>query len=153
MKIGQMMTKNVKTCQPTDPLDVAVRLMWEHDIGAVPVVDEVGRVIGIVTDRDACMAALTQSQPLHRLPCRIAMAKQVVTCHVDDTDVAVARIMAKNKVRRVPVVDHDQKPVGMVSLNDLALATAKGRDVPATEIAGTLAAISEHRPDGSSANV
>ena len=74
------------------------------------------------------------------------MSKHVVACRPEDTDVAVAKLMAKHQVRRVPVVDDNMKPVGLISLNDLALAMAKGRDVSAGEIAGTLAAICEHRP-------
>lgn len=146
MKIAQLMTRDVKTCRQTDTLDVAARLMWDYDLGAVPVTDDLGQVVGIVTDRDACMAALMQSQPLHRMPCSIAMTNHVVTCQPDDTDLAVARLMAKNKIRRVPVVDDAQRPIGMVSLNDLALAMSRNRGVAATEIAGTLAAICEHRP-------
>jgi CBS domain-containing protein len=145
MKTAQLMTRNVKTCRTTDTLDVAVRLMWEHDIGAVAVVDDVGQIVGIVTDRDACMAAYTQSQPLHCLPCTIAMSNHVITCRPEDTDAVVAKAMARNQVRRIPVVDDAQKPIGMVSLADLAVAMAKGRDIPAAEVASTLAAVSEHR--------
>jgi len=145
MKIAQMMSENVKTCRPTDTLDMAVRLMWDHDIGAVPIVDEIGQVVGIVTDRDACMAAFMQCQPLHCLPCTVAMSKHVVTCRPDDTDAAVASLMAKNKIRRIPVVDDAQRPIGMLSLNDLATAMMDGRHVLAQEVAGTLAAICEHR--------
>jgi CBS domain-containing protein len=53
--------------------------------------------------------------------------------------------MAKNKIRRIPVVDDAQRPIGMLSLNDLAIAMMKGRQVPAQEVAGTLAAICEPR--------
>lgn len=146
MKIAQMMTKNVKTCRQTETLDVAVKLMWDHDIGAVPIVDDFGQVVGIVTDRDACMAAYTQFQPLHHLTCTVAMSKHVVTCRPEDTDASVAKLMAKNKIRRIPVVDDQQRPTGIVSLSDLALTMAMGREIPAQEVAGTLAAICEHRP-------
>lgn len=145
MNIGQLMTKDLKTCRHTDLLDRAVKLMWEHDIGALPVVDDFGLLVGVVTDRDACIAAYMQRQPLQCVPVSVAMSKHVVTCTVDDTDEAVARLMAKHKIRRIPVVDEDQRPVGIVSIDDLALAMAKG-EIPSTEVAGTLAAISEHRP-------
>jgi CBS domain-containing protein len=146
MTIAEIMTKHAKTCLQTDTLDVAVKLMWDFDIGAVLVVDDSGQVIGLVTDRDACMAAYTQGQPLHCLQVAVAMTRHVVTCRPEDTDVSVARLMASNKIRRVPVVDDAQRPIGLVSLNDLALAMAKGRGVPASAVAGTLAAICEHRP-------
>jgi CBS domain-containing protein len=145
MNVAQLMSKDVKTCHQTDTLDVAVRAMWELDIGAVPVVDTLDQVIGIVTDRDACMAAFTQARPLHLVPCSVAMSKHVVTCRPEDTDVSVAKLMARNKIRRVPVVDDSQRPIGMITLNDLALAMARGRAIPASEVAGTLAAVCEHR--------
>ncbi len=145
-KISDIMTKTVRTCRQSDPLDAAVKLMWDFDVGAVPIVDDFGQVVGIVTDRDACMAAFTRGQPLHALPCRAAMSSHVVTCQLEDSDVAVAQLMAKNKIRRIPVVDDAQRPIGIVSLNDFAIAMATGEDVPASEVAGTLAAICARRP-------
>jgi CBS domain-containing protein len=148
MKISELMTRPVHTCRATDALDRAASLMWENDIGSVVVLDDTGRVIGMVTDRDACMAAYTCGVALRDIPVATAMAKHVVTCRPDDSDTAVAEIMAKHKIRRVPVVDQALQPVGVVSLNDLARTMARGREVPATSVAGTLAAISEHRqPD------
>ena len=148
MKISELMTRPVHVCRATDTLDNAASLMWQHDIGSIVVVDDAGQTIGMVTDRDACMAAMTCGVALHDIPVSIAMAKHVVTCRPEDTDAAVAEMMAKHKIRRVPVIDEAQQPVGIVSLNDLARTMARGREVPATSVAGTLAAICEHRqPD------
>lgn len=145
MKIAQLMTKDVKICSQTDMLDAAVRLMWDYDIGVLPVIDDTGQLIGVVTDRDACMAAFMQRQPLHCVPVSVAMTKHPVCCRPDDPDRVVASLMAKHKVRRIPVIDEQQRPIGVVSLNDLAVAMAKGRDIPTNEVANTLAAICEHR--------
>jgi CBS domain-containing protein len=145
MKISELMTRTVQVCRPTDTLDRAAGLMWDHDIGSVPVVDEHGRVIGMITDRDVCMAAYTCGCALHDIAIEVAMSRNVVTCGADDNETAVAEIMAKHKIRRVPVVDEAHRPVGMLSLNDLARTMARGRNVPATAVAGTLAAICEHR--------
>jgi CBS domain-containing protein len=145
MKISELMTRTVQVCCATDTLDRAAQLMWDHDIGVLPVVDEEGQVIGMITDRDACMAAYTRGGALCEIPVAVAMSKHVVTCGPDDSDAEVAELMAKNKIRRVPVVDDQHRPIGMLSLNDLARTMAHGRDVPATAVAGTLAAISEHR--------
>lgn len=151
MEIAQIMARDVKTCRITDMLDRPAKLMWDHDIGAIPIVDELGMLVGIVTDRDACMAVLLQGQPLHCLPVTVAMSKHVVTCRPEDTDDTAAKLMAKNKLRRLPVVDDAQHPIGMVSLTDLALAMRRSREVTAQEVAGTLAAICERRPAGSAA--
>jgi CBS domain-containing protein len=145
MQIAQLMTRDIQTCRETDTLDRAAKLMWDHDIGALAVLDDAGMVIGIVTDRDACMAAFMAGQPLHALPVSIAMNTHVVTCRPDDTVEVVARLMARHKIRRIPVVNDDQHPIGIVSLNDLALASARGSDIPRSKIADTLASICEHR--------
>lgn len=146
MKVADLMTVDVKTCQQTDTLEVAVRLMRDFEIRAVPVVDPLGRLVGIVTDRDACMAAYEQRQPLHWVPCAVAMSVPVITCRVNDEDTEVAEEMAEHKIRHVPVVDDAQLPIGMVSLDDLVLAVARGRGLLASDLAATLAAICEHRP-------
>lgn len=146
MKIAQLMTPDVKTCHPHDALERAVGLMWEHDIGVVAVVDAAGQLIAMITDRDACMAAYLQRRPLHDIPVSAAMTRHVVTCRSEDSDRVIAQLMAKHKIRRIPVVDDDHRPVGIISINDLAVAMARGREIPAAEIARTLAAICEHRP-------
>jgi CBS domain-containing protein len=145
MKIIQMMTRDVRTCHPSDTLEQAARLMWEHDIGSVVVIDDAKQVIGVVTDRDACMAAYLRGVPLFALSVAVAMSKHVVTCHAEEPALGVARLMAKHKVHRIPVVDDAQRLVGIVSLNDLAIAMTRLRDIPAADVAATLAAISEHR--------
>lgn len=119
--------------------------MWEHDVGVLPVVDDRGQVVAMITDRDVCMAAYTQSRPLYDIPASVAMNRHVVTCTPDDGEVAVARLMAKHKIRRIPVVDDAMRPIGIVSINDLALASARSKEMPSNELAKTLASISEHR--------
>jgi CBS domain-containing protein len=59
-----LMTTNAKSCGTMDNLERAAQIMWENDCGVVPVVDGSERVVGMVTDRDICMAAYTQGQPL-----------------------------------------------------------------------------------------
>ena len=145
MKISELMTRPVQLCRPTDTLDRAAQLMWDHDIGVLVVVDESGQVVGMVTDRDICMAAYTTGMALHHIEVAQAMAKHVVTCRPEDSDEAVQATMAKHKIRRIPVVDDANHPVGVLSLNDLARTMANGRDLPASAVAGTLAAICEHR--------
>ncbi len=56
MNVGDLMTRDVKTCRSHDSLDRAARIMWDHDCGCVPVVDANGKAVGMITDRDVCMA-------------------------------------------------------------------------------------------------
>lgn len=150
MKAAEVMTREVKTCGERDPLNRAARIMWEHDCGCVPVVSADNRVIGILTDRDICMAAYTQGLPLHAIKAESAMARTVVSCSPDDEITTVEDLMRQNKVRRLPVVDKDGRLSGIVSLNDLALEAerqrkAGGGELSGDEISETLRAICEAR--------
>jgi CBS domain-containing protein len=145
MKISNLMTKTVQTCRSVDTLAQAVQLMWDHDIGAVPVVDESGHVVGILTDRDACMAALTRGEPLHAIAVRDTMTLHPVTCTASAELGQVERKMRDHQVHRMPVVDDDGHPVGIVSLNDIACASQRNADISAKEVAATLAAVGAPR--------
>ena len=150
MKISQLMSKPVKTCHPDEPVSGAAGLMWDGDVGCVAVVDSHGQLVGVITDRDICMAAYTRGEPLHQIPVSAAMNKHVVTCRPDDNDTEVAALMGKHLVRRIPVVDDAQRPVGMLSINDLAIAaagngSAKKAEVSQQTVTSALAAICSHR--------
>ncbi len=147
MKINALMTKlpDIQTCLVDHTLAHAAQLMSDHDIGALPVVDDAGLIVGMITDRDALMAAYESGRPLSEIVVRDAMSADVVSCHEDDRDEDVAKLMANAQVRRIPVVDDTRKLVGMVSLTDLAQAMRGGRDVTAHEVADTLAEVSKPR--------
>lgn len=121
MNVDQIMSRRVYTCSSADSLNTAARLMWEHDCGAVPVVSETGELVGIITDRDICMAAYTQGKGLQAIPVAAAMAHQVYSCKASDTIEAAEQMMRRHQIRRLPVVDGGKRLVGFVSLNDLAL--------------------------------
>jgi len=151
MKVEQLMSRTVRTCRATETLNRAAQLMWENDCGCVPVVDEDGRAVGIVTDRDACMAAYTQGGPLDALPVGSAMARDLRSCRATDTIVEAESIMRAAQVRRLPVVDEAGRLIGLLSLNDIAREAARGRGtrpkpaVVAEELAATLTAICSPR--------
>ncbi|HEX4824100.1 MAG TPA: CBS domain-containing protein [Candidatus Polarisedimenticolaceae bacterium] len=140
MKIAEFMTQGVYTVHSHDTLEKAAGVMWEHDCGAVPVVDDDGRVVSMITDRDVCMAAYTQGQLLAAIPVASAMSQRCVSCNAEETAQAAERAMRQHQIRRLPVVDDMGRLVGIVSINDIVLeATTK----PA-EMAVTLAAICRH---------
>lgn len=147
MKVEQLMRRTVETCRPGDSLNRAAQLMWEHDCGSVPVVDDDGRAIGIVTDRDVCMAAYTQGGALAALPVASAMARSLHTCRPGDTIGEAERIMRLAQVRRLPVVDVENRVVGILSLGDLAaeatreLTGRRRRTVRSDVVGETLGAI------------
>ncbi|HKO93436.1 MAG TPA: CBS domain-containing protein [Polyangiaceae bacterium] len=148
--VGSVMTRNVVTCTGSDTLHRAAQLMWDRDCGAIPVVDAHGRAVGLVTDRDLCMAAYTRGRPLSAISVSSLLSARLYTCTVTTSlDEAIAR-MAAHRVRRLVVVDaKDQKLVGMLALADLAVySRSLARTSPAAPllIAELLASLSERVP-------
>ena len=148
MKVSQIMQRSAQSCDANQTLDAAARIMWENDCGSVPVTDSVGRLVGILTDRDICMAAYLQGGPLHTLYVGSAMANQVFSCTPDDSLAECHAIMREHQVRRLPVVDGDGKLVGMLSLHDLVRNAAneprRGK-VSFADVGETLQAVSKPR--------
>lgn len=145
MKVEQVMTKDVYTVRVIDALDRAVELMREHDIGSLPVVDERGHVVGMLTDRDICMATYTHDLPPRGISVELVMSPRPVTCAPLDDLAVVEQDMRRRQVHRVPVVDDDGHPVGILSIDDLARAAHRGALNP-VEVAETLAAVSAPHP-------
>jgi len=149
MKVEELMTRDVRACGRYDSLNSAAHIMWEHDCGCVPVVDAERHVVGVVTDRDVCMAAYTQGQPLAAMLVNAAMAKDVATCTPEDSVAGAEAIMKARQVRRLPVVDAAGRLVGLLSFNDIARHAARERKtrgkraIAADEIVHTLGAICE----------
>ena len=149
MQIKEIMTQPVVTCPLDTTLDQAARLMWEFDCGIIPVTAADGRLVGVVTDRDICMAAYTQGALLSAIPVSTAMAKQVVAVHGEELIEQAEHLMRESQIRRVPVLDAENRPVGIVSMNDLArLAARAHKRVVDHELVLTLAAVCKPRGNG-----
>ena len=147
MKVADSMTRDVRACSVHDSLNAAARVMWENDCGCVPIVDSQGRLVGIVTDRDICMAAYTQGVPLEAIPLERVMAARVISCaRTDELDTA-HRLMRKHEIHRLPVVDSRGRLTGILSLSDIVNQASKPGAEPseAVEIIATLSAIRKRR--------
>ena len=145
MKVQELMVQEVRSCSAHDDLTAPARIMWEADCGSVPVVGEDGAVVGMLTDRDLCMAAYTTGRPLAQLRVADVMAREVRSCRPQDDLQEAEETMRSAQVRRLPVVDGGRL-VGILSLNDLALAAAderrrRSRGATPQEVAGVLAAV------------
>ena len=128
MKVNDIMTASPEACRPDDNLATAVELLWKADCGVLPVVDHSGRVAGILTDRDICIALGTRNVRASNLRVGTVMRTTVHTClPTDDVLVALSQ-MTDRRVRRLPVVDDGGRLVGVVSLNDAVLAAGAGRN-------------------------
>lgn len=146
MKISDVMTRNPRTCPADATCADAARALWESDCGSMPVVDPEGRLIAMITDRDICMAALTQGKALHAVPVWVAASRDVVAAADTDAVEAARTLMDSRRVRRIPIIDDDRRVVGVVSMHDLvrhARTGAGNGGVRAGAVVHTLASIGQ----------
>jgi CBS domain-containing protein len=143
--------KSAKTCTPNSTLNEAARIMWDANCGAVPVVDDAGTLLGMVTDRDVCMAAYTRGQALSSINVESAMSRQLATTSPKASVLSVMQLMRARQIRRVPVVGDSARFVGIIALADIALhLEQQGSLSPnaAAELARTLADVSKPAAPG-----
>jgi CBS domain-containing protein len=150
MKVKEVMTENPKACTLTDNLAEVARMMWEADCGIVPVVAEGGKVVGLITDRDICMGAMTKGQNVSNIAVEDVVSGKVFTCKADDDIHSALDTMRENKVRRLPVTAADGQLQGMLSMNDVMLRAEetrdkKARDVSYGDVINTFKSICQHR--------
>lgn len=148
MKVQDVMTSDVTTCGPEDSTSHAAHLMWEHDCGIIPVIDTERHPIGVITDRDVCMAGYTSGRSLAEIRVGEVMSRIVEVCQAEDSLGVAETAMRRRHVRRLPIIDSAGRLVGLLSLSDLSRRAAEmgvqatdglGRD----EVAETLASICE----------
>lgn len=144
--VRSLMTAAVRTCRVEDCLADAARVLWDDDCGALPVLSN-DRVVGMLTDRDVCMATYTQGKSPAELRVEAAMSRQLFSCAPDESVGSALGIMSDKRVRRLPVIDAEGELVGVLSLADVA-RWARSLTNPAIDSAltETLAAICARRP-------
>lgn len=138
MRVFEFMTRNVECARPDESLATAAQKMRDLDIGALPVCDDHGGLVGMITDRDITIRATANGGNPESTFVRDVMTPQIL--YVFDSQLATqaAEIMKQNQIRRLPVLNRGKRLVGIVSLADLAI------DAQDEELAGaTLEAISE----------
>jgi CBS domain-containing protein len=151
MHVRDLMSTPVHVCSSKDTADRAANLMWEHDVGSIPVVDSEAGLLGVVTDRDLAMAAHLRNQHLSEIPVASVMGPRPFTCAPGDTLAQAEQTMAAHQVHRLPVVE-DGLVVGMLSTNDLVRAASAGwRQYKSAALVQTLAAIAAPRRASSDA--
>lgn len=131
--VQDVMNNNLKSLPKSASIWEAANMMRENDIGDVVVIGEDSKILGIVTDRDIVVRAIAQGKDPSTTKLEEITSKDLVTVSsTDDADQAV-RLMREKAIRRLPVVDGD-RPVGFVSIGDLALA--KDRESALADISG-----------------
>jgi CBS domain-containing protein len=151
MKVQDVMTKTVASCRPSANLAAATALMWEYDCGLLPVVSDQGRVIGVITDRDICIALGTRNQRACEIKVSDVAYRVAVLCNADDDLRSALKIMAAERVRRLPVVNQGGALVGILSLDDVTLRARHHGDtdrppVSFEDVMNTLRAIYKRGP-------
>src|SRR5512132_4265036 len=109
MNVQAVMTRNVKFAGSNATLADAARVMAENNVGIVPIVDTDKKVLGMITDRDICLAMATATRLPSQISVEKAMSRRVFACSADDDLDSALRTMQNKKVRRLPVLDGDGK--------------------------------------------
>ena len=121
MRVCDLMMKPVVFCRPGTNLAEATALMWDHDCGALPVVNESGKVTRMITDRDICVALGTRNKPASEVTASEVNSRVPQTCGPDDEIHTALRTMCEARVRRLPVVDGAGTLQGILCLHDIVL--------------------------------
>jgi len=156
MKVEKVMNIRPRSVRPHQTLADAVTLMVDRDCGWIPVVDDANVVVGVITDRDICLAAHDRDKRISKIAIEGVMHTNVYACRKSDALADAEAIMRNRRVRRLPVVDEEGRLVGLLSLSDLAQRAGmndenRPRGLTSLDVAHTLAAICEPRSaDGSS---
>ena len=119
MEVRDIMTEHVITVGQAEPVAAAVRLLRRYNLGALPVCDARGKLRGMVTDRDILLRCVAGENDVDTTRVSEIMSRGIVTAEPSDSVSRAAEIMAKDRVRRLPVTEGG-RVVGMLSLCDMA---------------------------------
>lgn len=133
--VSEVMTHGIRTVTPQDQATLAAQLMDRMGVGSLPVCD-VGRLVGMVTDRDLVVRGLAKQASLEGAQVQELMSNDVIFCFENQSVDEVLKCMSENQLRRIPVLNAEKKLVGIITLGDIV---TKERP-PRTD--DTLAAIS-----------
>ncbi len=143
MKVRALMTSMPRTCSPGTNFAEAAKLMREGDCGILPVVDD-GKLVGVITDRDMCVALATQNKRASRIKVSEVAQTSVYTCGPDDDVHAALAQMSEHRIRRLPVEGFGKTLVGIISMDDILLAAGPSQAVRDAEVLKTFQAICAH---------
>lgn len=146
MQVEDVMTRDVSVCGPATSAAAAAEIMWNRDCGILPILEESGQLVGMVTDRDLFIALGTQNRNASDLPVSEIMHREPYACAPEDDVRKALKTMAQQRVRRLPVLDKSGTLKGILSMNDVILRAKPETDgVFKDDVIRTLKAICEHR--------
>lgn len=143
MKVADLMTKSPAYCSPQTNLAAAVEILWNRNCGILPIVDTNEKLVGVVTDRDMCVALGTRNRLPSDITVKEVASGKIVACKTDDDVRGALATMTQAKVRRLPVTDVAGKLQGILSLDDVVVRTQTGSlrkdsELSSDEIVNTL---------------
>jgi CBS domain-containing protein len=147
MRVKEVMTPDAKAIWITQSLADAAKEMWENDCGALPIIK--GRkVVGMITDRDICMAGAMRERSLAHISVEEIMTKNVYAARPDEEIEHALHTMRERKIRRLPVLNVEGELEGIVSMNDIVLhakaQNGKKPPIDYADVVKTYQAICEH---------
>jgi CBS domain-containing protein len=151
MLVKDLMTRNVNSCRPENNLAEVARVMRKQRCGALPIVDGSGKVTGIITDRDICIALGMKNIKASDVRARDVSHTACISCSPDNDVRDALRTMATQEVSRLPVIDEAGQLVGILSIDDVIFRAGGGHsNLTDREIIDTMRAMREeriHQPD------
>ena len=149
MKVKEVMTLDAKAIWITESLANAAKEMWENDCGALPIIKDGRRVVGMITDRDICMAMAMRDRSPSSISVEEVMNPIVHAAKPEEDVEQALQTMREHKIRRLPVLNREGELEGILSMNDIVLK-AKERDgkkapqIAYADVVKTFQAICEH---------
>jgi CBS domain-containing protein len=143
MKVKDIMTSEPRTCSLATNLAAAAALMLDGDCGILPVVED-EKLVGVVTDRDLYIALATRNKRASEITVHEVVQTPVYTCGPDDDIQAALETMKQHCVRRLPVEGFGGTLMGIISMNDIVLASGPRKPVHDVDVVSALQAICAH---------
>jgi CBS domain-containing protein len=122
-KCNEVMTKDPVCCLPADLVTKVAELMKSEHVGSIPVVDneQTKKLVGIVTDRDLALKIVADKLDAKSTKVEMVMTRKLVTCHAEDDLQKAVDAMSENQLRRIPIVDADNKILGIIAQADVMM--------------------------------
>ena len=130
MRCREIMTSNVRTASPDQPLQEVAAMMRDGDVGSLPVVAD-GKLVGIITDRDIVVRAVAEGEEASA-PVSEAMTAEIYAVRPDDFVFEAIRMMGDRQVRRIPVIGESGELAGIIAMADIALEMEDEREIAET---------------------
>jgi CBS domain-containing protein len=122
--VADAMTTKIHACKSGEMLDRVAKIMWEHGCSEVPVIDDDGFLITMLSDRDVCMCAYTQGKVLAQIPVTCAAPDHIQVVRTADSLDFAHELMRKRLVRCLPVLEKTGRLIGLLSISDIIRTTS-----------------------------